>query len=139
MVNTLIRLGTKDDYPFILNSWTNQQVHIYPNNYSFQYKAKLQTSLLHLLNKSIVLVLHEESSEVEIVGYLVYGSFLDRQVIHFGYVKHDARREGQLTKLMQFSNPDKKTIVFTYPAKNENLMKVLCDRYIFDPSVLGVI
>ena len=131
-----IRLGTKDDLPFILDSWIKMTKHTYPNQYALDFHQHFQERLQPLVQSSLTLVAHLEGEPNEVVSYLVYGSFRKRLVIHYAYTKLDARNQGIVRQLIQFANPENMPIVFTHAAKNENMMNALAKKHIFDPSVL---
>ena len=142
MINdlTTIRIGTKDDLSFILDSWIKTAKYIYPNQYVLDFNKKYNEYLNVLIEKSTIIVSCIDNDPKDIVSYLVYSSFVGRfLVIHFAYTKVAARKEGIISSLINFANPNNDPVVFTHAAKNENIMKVLCLKYIFDPSVLGEI
>jgi hypothetical protein len=61
-------------------------------------------------------------------------------IIHYAYTKVDARRQGIVKELMEFPKIDGRehTVIFTHPAKNENMMMTLMKKYIYDPSILRI-
>ena len=138
-LDTSIRIGTKQDLSFILDSWSKISKHIYPNQYISSFQEDYNVYLKHLISNSMIIISHLYNEPDVIVSYLVYFVSLDRLFIHFAYTKLSARNEGQVSKLIQFANPSSLPIVFTHPPKNENLMKSLCKKYVFNPTVLQVL
>lgn len=131
-----LRLGTKDDLPFIVSSWTQMTKHTYPNMFALDYNKHFGERIARLVNKSSVVVAHLDGEPNEIVGYIVYTTFIKSCVVHYTYVKLDARGQGISNTLLAFANPIVLPVVFTHPPKNENLMNKLCTKYIYDPYVL---
>lgn len=139
IVSTDIRLGTTNDLPFIISSWTRSIRYIYPNQFIDNFADTYQPYLHHLISNSMVVVAHEASDINEIISYLVYTSFLGKQVVHFAFTKDGARQQGKLNQLLAFSNPEKQLVLFTHPAKNELMMRHLVKKYVFDPQLLKLI
>lgn len=131
-----IRLGTKQDIPFIADSWVKSIKHIYPNQYALDFTSHYHDHVAKLMNTSLTLIAHLQDEPDEIISYLVYSSFRGNQVIHFAYTKVDARNQGILKQLLIFSNPEHMPVILTSPTKNENIMAALTKHYIFDPTVL---
>jgi hypothetical protein len=134
-----IRLATTDDIHFITNSWLLSTKHQYPNQYALDFAKHYTEYLSKLTSRSISLVAHLQEEPSEILSYLVYTSFRKNMVVHFAYSKVDARNQGIVRNLLQFANPEKLPIVFTHPAKNENLMQHFARKWIFDPSVIQLL
>lgn len=130
-----IRLGTTDDLPFILSSWTGMIGKLYPNQYALDFKDKYKSYLHSLLPTCLTIVAHLSGEPNEILGYLVYSSFRQQLVVHYTYVKLDARRQGIANAMLQFANPINTSIIFTHPANNEKVMQHFSKSYIFDPSI----
>ena len=133
-----IRLSTNDDNNFIIDSWTNTMKHMYPNQYALDFHTHYQNYVKSLIINSLSVVAHLENEPNEIISYLVYTFFRSSQVVHFAYTKLDARNQKILNRLIDFSNPEKHPVVFTHPAKNENIMHYLCSKYIYDPSIMSI-
>lgn len=131
-----IRLGMVDDLPFILDSWTQQMKHIYPNQYQKDFSVQYQRYLRALIAKSTILVAYLEGEEDQIISYLVYTSFENRMVIHYAYTKVDARGDGKVHDLILFGNPLSLPIVFTHAAKNENIMIAFVKKHTYDPTLI---
>ena len=135
---TEIRLGRLDDLPFVKDSWLKAEKHTFPNQYALDFSKHFQEHMQSIIDQSVILVANLPDDANEILSYIIYSSFRLNEVVHFAYTKTDARRQGLLNHLLEFSNPSHLPIVFTHAAKNENVMKSLCKRYIFDPSMLKV-
>lgn len=129
-----IRLATVDDLPFIKDSWLLAIKYIYPNQYELDFADNFQPHMQKIIQGSVIVVAHLAEEPNEILSYLIYTSFRHQQIIHYGYTKVDARRQGLLNHLICFTNPHKLPIVFTHPAKNQNVMAVFCRKYIYSPS-----
>ena len=136
MLETTIRLGMTDDLPFVLSSWTTCMRHIYPNQYVFHFQEDFHHHISNILSKSILLISCLSSDPNEIISYLIYSSFKENMVIHFGYTKLDARGAGILHSLIEYANPNHLPIIFTHPPKSEKLMIELCQKHIFHPGEL---
>jgi hypothetical protein len=134
-----IRLGMIDDMPFILDSWTQQMRHIYPNQYNKDFSISYRNYLRNLISNSTVLVSYLEGEKDQIISYLIYTSFQKQMVIHYAYTKVDARGSGHVHDLIVFGNPLNYPIVFTHPAKNENIMNALCKKHIYDPTLTSLL
>jgi hypothetical protein len=135
-VSTSVRLATTQDHPFILDSWAKELSHTFPFKYHTDYYHFILPTLSKLLQQSTIAIAYLNNEPEEIVSYLIYTCFLHRQVIHFAYTKNEARHQGKLTQLLNFSNPTALPMVLTHPAKSDNRMKRLTQRCIFDPSIL---
>lgn len=134
-----IRLGTVDDTSFIIKTWAKTQQQIYPNNHAFDFFQKYNEYIKLLIDKSVILVSCLSDSPNDIVGFIVYTSFDHKCVVHFAYVRPDVRRDGICNNLLNTANPINAPIIFTSPAKNEHMMKHLTTKYIFDPSLIGLL
>ncbi len=134
-----IRIATIDDLSFIIKSWVRTQSQIYPNNFAFDFYNKYNNYVKSLLDKSVTLVSCLSDSQEDIVGYLVYTSFDGKCVIHFSYVRPEERKVGICNSLIQFANIDNTPIIFTSPAKRQDIMKHLNTKYIFDPSLVTLL
>lgn len=134
-----VRMGEVSDLPFIYDSWMQSLKFIYPHKYDKCFSKNYAKIINILLDKSCSLVAHLEGERDEILSYLIYTSFEENMVIHFGYTKADCRREGKLRELLHFANPLLLPVVFTHPAKNENVMEYLCRKFIYDPSIIGLL
>lgn len=137
-MNLSIRLSTNDDLSFIHNSWLRTAKQTYPNQYALDFSKYYSLYMQALLKNSITAVIHLSDDPNELIGYLVYGSFRHMQIIHMAYVKGDARKQGALKQLLQFSNPQQSPIVFTTAAHDPKLMEKLSARYIYDPNIISV-
>lgn len=138
-LDTTIRIGTTDDIPFVLDAWVKSLRHIYPNQYALDFYPKAIDKCRILLDKSVSLVSHLSDDPNELISFIVYSSFRGSEVVHFAYTKLDARRQGKVKELLQFSNPQFTTTIFTHPAKNESVMKHFSSKYIYDPSILEIL
>lgn len=137
-----IRIGTTDDMPFVADSWCKAMRHQYPNQYAFDFSSNYHDHIYQLLDRSILITAHLQGDTKEILGYLVYkawGSPERKQIIHFAYTKADARQQGIMNKLIEWSNPEHYPIIFTHSAKNETIMRHLAKKYIYDPSILNIL
>lgn len=129
-----IRLGTKDDVPFILDSWRRMSHKTYPNKYILDFPLRYQKYLHSLLPQCVSLVACLSDMPEAIVGWIVYTSSLTHLLAHYAYVRAEERRQGIMKQLLSFANPAQLGIVFTHPAANENIMQHLSKQYIFDPT-----
>jgi hypothetical protein len=134
-----IRMGGQRDLNFVLSSWTSAIKAVYPNQYALDFSHHYHQYLSHLLAKSTIVVMCLADDPNEIISYLVYTAFRHNQIIHYAYTKLDARRQGYVKQLMEFSNPLNYPVVFTHPAKRPKTMEQLSKRYIYDPTVLQLL
>lgn len=145
-----IRLSTLEDIPFICNSWIRSAKNTYPNMYDINFNDNYLSYIVRSIENSITLIACLKDDPNEIIGYLTYSSYLHNQrsadtsakasyqLIHFSYVKADARRQGVMNKLLTFSRSaldSRIPILFCNAAKNENVMNHLTKKYIFDQWV----
>lgn len=138
-----IRLGQVEDLPFIMDSWTKTMHQTYPNQHIPDFEPKFHAQLDHLLHNATVLVSCLDTNPAAIISYLVYTSFRQQLVVYYAYtrpgINGQERRQGFLNQLLQFANPTQSKVIFTFPAKNENVMKYLSNKYIFDPFLLSLL
>ena len=134
-----VRMGEVSDLPFIYDSWMQSMKFIYPHKYDKNFSKNYAKVLSNLIDKSSSLVAHLEGDRDEILSYLIYTSFEEHLVIHFAYTKADCRKEGKVRELITFANPLFAPIIFTHPCKNENVMEYLCRKFIYDPSIIGLL
>jgi hypothetical protein len=147
--DTTIRLGVKDDLPFVLSSWLHTVKSQYPNYYQLDFDTLFTQHMHSLLDKSILLVACLDSSPNDIISYLVYTSFPrfrgsdashQQLVCHMAYTRHEERRMGQVNKLIAFAlNGEQHPIVMTTACKNLNCMEALCKKYIYAPQTIGLL
>jgi hypothetical protein len=131
-----IRLGTINDLPFIKDSWRKAIKYIYPHQYELDFDKNYQLHMQKLIDNSIILVNHVKDDSNDILSYLIYTSFRGKMVIHFAYSVVDARNNGLVKELMTFASPEKIPVIFTHPAKNEQIMHKLSQSYIYDPTII---
>jgi uroporphyrinogen-III decarboxylase len=135
MINTQIRLATTDDLHFIVDSWARSLRHTYPNQYAIDFYPRTLNELSELIKECTVVIAHEATDHNEIISWMVYTTFKTNIVVHFAYTKDGARKQGKIKDLLNFANLLNSSVVFTRPAKNENIMKVLASKYIYDPTL----
>jgi len=138
-LSTTLRLSNEFDIPFIYDSWCRSQHEIYPNKYMDEYSAHYHEHIRRLLDDSIVAIACLDDDPDEIISYIAYTSFRDNFILHYAYTKVDARRQGNINKLINYSNILHAPLIFTHPPKNEKIMERIIKRYIFDPSIMELI
>ena len=138
-LDTIVRLATIDDDAFIISKWVKSIQNIYPNHYDKEFNTKYRKHVKQLFEKSLAVVSCLEDDHDCIISYMVFTSFNKDLIIHFAYTKPDARRQGKVNDLISYSNPENKLTIFTHPAHNQNVMKYLMSKYVYDPSILKLI
>lgn len=134
-----IRLATNDDLGFIIAAWLGLRHRTHPNGFALDFAEHEKPRIMARLGASIALVAHLEGHHNELLGCLVYGSFMGTLVLHFASVKVDAREQGIFASMLRFAQGDKPSpVVLTTPARSDEAMTRLCKRFIFDPSILDV-
>lgn len=132
-----IRLATNDDLGFVIASWLGMRHRTHPNMFALDFAEHEKPRIRARLDSSITIVAQLEGHYNELLGCLVYGSFIGTLVMHFATVKDDAREQGIFTAMLMFAQGYKPSpVVFTTPARSEDAMKRLCKRFIYDPSIL---
>ena len=143
LLSTAIRLSTPDDNAWIIDCWYKAQKDIYPNRYIADFPIKYHQYINSILNNrkhpTITSILCLDDDPHWIVAFMTYTTFLDDLVVHFAYTRKDQRRQGHINKLLTAINFAHVPVVFTHPCKNENIMKHMCDKYIYDPSILSLL
>lgn len=134
-----IRLASTNDLHFIKDSWTKTIKHIYPNQYVLDFSNKFNAKLDAAIPQSVILVAALDTDQNNIVSYLVYTIFHEAIIILFAYTLLDERRQGFINHLLSVANPNNNRVVLTSPTKNENILKHLHEKYIFDPSILQLV
>jgi hypothetical protein len=139
LADTTIRLGETTDLGFIVDSWARSFTATYPNQYILDFQNKFRRQAETMLAASTILVSVLDDSPDDIVSWLAYRSFQGQLVCLYAYTRPDERRQGFLHQLLTFANPEGHRVIFTYPAKNENAMRHLSNKYLFDPYLLGLL
>ena len=132
-----IRAGTEEDYHFIVATWTTSLKGIYPNRHAIDFFAKKMPDIRSHVERANTLVAYVAEEPDDILSYLVFLRRGNLVIAHFSYTKDLARRQGHLSALLELANPSGLPLTFTQPARNENVMRHLCRKYIFDPSLWG--
>ena len=127
-----IRPGTAEDAEFIVKTWLATQRHIYPNSYALDWAAKTEAAIADLLRRATVLV---SAIDDRTVSYLVHQIAGRIFVVHFAYTDELARRQGMVRRMIYLANVGLFPVAFTHAPRNENVMRHLVTRYIFDPSL----
>jgi hypothetical protein len=138
-LDTTIRFSTPEDEAWLADCWYKAQKDLYPNKFIFDFNNKYHRYIENLLAKSITTVVCLDDDPFYNVSQITYTSFHDDLVVHFAYTRLDQRGQGYLTSLINHINITNAPIIFTHPCKNENVMKHMCKKYIFDPSIIGLL
>ena len=93
----------------------------------------------NIIEKSFIQVAHLKDDMNEIISYIIYQGWQQKQIVHFAYTKSDARHKDIMNKLIKETNPNRFPIIFTCPAKNEHIMKHFANKYTYDPTILSII
>lgn len=136
--DTNIRLATKDDLPFIADSWCKAMYHTYPNQYVLDFVPKFHKQIAGILQNASCVVSCLDTDPNAIVSYLIYTSFMGNLVVYYAYTKVEERKNGFLNQLLEFANPDNRPTIFVYPAKNERIMQHFAQKFIYDPYLTTI-
>jgi hypothetical protein len=131
-----IRLASAEDMPFLYESWLRSWHNTYPNRYDADFFVEARAKAGRILQSSVVGVAHVEGEPNELLGYVVFGKWRKSCVVHYAFVKADARKHGVFRSLVAFANFEKFPVLLTAPAQNEDVMKGLMKHAIYDQQVL---
>ena len=130
-----IRVGLADDAASIAKAWLSTQRHVYPNSYALNWQEKTTRAIEACLERSTVLVAHLVDDPGAMVSFLVSHMFGRVFVVDFAYTEESARRRGIVRRMMELANPNAAPVVFTHAPRNENALRHLVTKCIFDPSM----
>jgi GNAT superfamily N-acetyltransferase len=131
-----VRLAEPQDEPFVYDSWIRSAHRTYPNMHAVDFCADERARVQRVIQGSVVAVAQLAEARDDLLGHVVYGVWRRALVVHYAFVKPDARRHGVLTAMLKFANFDRWPVVLTAPAMNEETMAALVKRYIYDQRVL---
>ena len=131
-----VRLAETTDMPFIYDSWIKTAHRTYPNNYAEDFCADEAARVQRIVQGSVLAVACLQNDQNELLGHVVYGKWRKTCVVHYAFVKPDARRRGVLGSMLGFANFERHPVVFTAPAQDEKVMAGLMKRYLYDQRVL---
>jgi hypothetical protein len=131
-----VRLAVPDDMAFVLDSWLRTSHRTYPNMHATEFFQNERARVQRLVESSLLAVAHLEGDLNELLGHLVYGQWRKTLLVHYAFVKPDARRHGVFTSLVAFANFAKAPVVLTAPAQDEKVMSGLMAHYLYDQRVL---
>ena len=134
-VDVDLRVGMKDDVPFIVKAWLSTQRHIYPNSYALDWAEKKAAEILERIDRSTVLVANLAEHPTTILSYLVCQAWRGECIVLFAYTDEGARRQGIVRRLLEMANPEKRGVVFLHAPRNENVMRHIIKKWIFEPSL----
>lgn len=132
----VVRLAEASDEAFIYDSWLKSSHRTYPNMHAVDFCADERARVQRIIQGSIVAVACLEASHEDLLGHVVYGKWRRMLLVHYGYVKPEARRHGVLKGLLAFANWEAVPVVLTAPAYDPDVMAGLCKRYLYDQRVL---
>jgi len=104
MTDIRLRQATKEDIPFLANSWLKSYRDAYavkgcPNTLYYQFQHKV---IDWALSESAVLVLCDPEDEWLILGWLAYQRLSGGVIaIHYLYVKHPFRKQGLAKRMVE--------------------------------------
>jgi hypothetical protein len=136
----VVRLATTADDAFIRDSWVHAAHRTYPHRYAVteEFFLHQRARIQRILQDSVSAVAHVADDEDDLLGHMVYARWRNVLCVHFAFVKPDARRHGIFKAMLDFANWEKLPIVLTAPAVDEDTMKALTKRYLFDPELLSL-
>lgn len=134
-VPVAVRVGVAADVRFVVSSWVAAMRGVYPNRYVHDYWPRACESVRARIDRANTLIAYFEDYPDDIVSYLVFARRGGLVIAHYAYTKDLARRQGHVSMLLGLANPERLPLIFTQPAKNENVMAHFCRKAIFDPSM----
>ena len=132
-----VRIATVDDRPFILRTWIMTQHMVYPNQYAHGWQDRTEQAIKDRLYRASTLVSHLDGDPGAVVSYIVYQIFLHTLVVQYAYTDETARRQGHISRMVKLANVQDGAVVFTHAPRNENAMRNISKRYLFEPSMWG--
>src|ERR1700690_3452123 len=110
-----LRLAGPADSEFVLDSWLKTAHRTYPNQYATDFFSDARARVQRILDASVNAVAHVAGMPDELLGHIVYGAWRKMLVLHYAFVKPDARRHGVFRSMLDFANYQQQPIVLTSP------------------------
>ena len=131
-----VRLAEASDDAFVYDSWIKGSHRTYPNMYAVDFCKDERARVQRIITGSIVAVACLAADRNDLLGHIVYGTWRRTCVVHYAFVKPDARRHGVLKSMVDFVNFERFPVVLTAPASDPDVMVGLVKRYMYDQRVL---